>query len=249
MFFCAPTTGVTASQHVGRVGWGALPDREVLLAPLGVKDVLGLVCSDPVQRGCILQAPIARLFSVPVRLTALFRLIAVHAAAGLRLLRAEPAPPEAVLHPDGRLAHAERAAKDQASRAALQQLAREIDRARGRLRRTDPENAVRIWEGLAEARWSLVDQFESDGRRFVVARRNDVRLAGARVLTTRERHVAAYAAIGHPNKYIAYALGVTASTVATHLAAAKRKLGIRTRAELARYVGSLVAAAQAREAP
>lgn len=55
-----------------------------------------------------------------------------------------------------------------------------------------------------------------------------------RALTLRQRQVAARAADGQSNKEIGFALGLSASTVATHLASALDKLGIRTRAELAR---------------
>jgi len=85
-------------------------------------------------------------------------------------------------------------------------------------------------------RWSLVDRFDSDGRRFLVARRNEPDVRDPRALSPRERQVAAFAALGHSNKLIAYTLGLSASTIATHLAAAMRKLAVRSRVELARAV-------------
>jgi len=53
-------------------------------------------------------------------------------------------------------------------------------------------------------------------------------------LTLRERQIAGYAAMGHSNKLIAYELGVSESTVATHLSTAAQKMGVRTRVELIR---------------
>jgi DNA-binding CsgD family transcriptional regulator len=38
--------------------------------------------------------------------------------------------------------------------------------------------------------------------------------------------------MGHPNKLIGYSLGLSVSSVATHLASAMRKLGVRSRVEL-----------------
>jgi len=45
-----------------------------------------------------------------------------------------------------------------------------------------------------------------------------------RGLTLRERQVLAYAGLGHSNKVIAYELGLSTSTVSTHLARARRKM-------------------------
>jgi DNA-binding CsgD family transcriptional regulator len=58
-------------------------------------------------------------------------------------------------------------------------------------------------------------------------------LAGAAALTASERRVAARAAAGETNRDIAQALFVTPKTVEVHLSNAYRKLGIRSRRELA----------------
>ncbi|MGQ0575040.1 MAG: helix-turn-helix transcriptional regulator [Pseudonocardia sp.] len=58
-------------------------------------------------------------------------------------------------------------------------------------------------------------------------------LGGVRSLTPSELRVAALAAGGEPNKAIAQALYVTPKTVELHLSSAYRKLGIRSRRELA----------------
>src|SRR5690606_6591183 len=86
---------------------------------------------------------------------------------------------------------------------------------------------------LVAGRWSLVDRFESDGRRFFIARRNDPAVGGPSELTKRERQVVGYAAQGHTNDHIAYTLGLAPSTVSTHLRRAMRRLGVRTPADLA----------------
>jgi DNA-binding NarL/FixJ family response regulator len=83
-----------------------------------------------------------------------------------------------------------------------------------------------------DGRWSLVDRFESDGRRFMVAHRNEPDVRDPRALSKRERQVVAFAATGHSNKLIGYELGVSPSSVAKHLGVAARKLGVRSRAEL-----------------
>lgn len=51
----------------------------------------------------------------------------------------------------------------------------------------------------------------------------------SRALTHRERAVVEYASRGWSNKVIAYELGVSSSTVSTHLSRAGAKLGLRSR--------------------
>jgi DNA-binding CsgD family transcriptional regulator len=63
------------------------------------------------------------------------------------------------------------------------------------------------------------------------------RLSGVDALTPSERRVAAMAADGHSNPEIAQALFVTKKTVEAHLGSAYRKLGIRSRTELAKALG------------
>jgi DNA-binding CsgD family transcriptional regulator len=86
-----------------------------------------------------------------------------------------------------------------------------------------------LWRALLDGRWSLVDCTESDGRRVVLARRNEPGVRDPRALAPRERDVLAHVALGHSNKYIAYLLGIATSTVATHLASAMLKIGLRSR--------------------
>jgi DNA-binding CsgD family transcriptional regulator len=86
--------------------------------------------------------------------------------------------------------------------------------------------------------WSLVDHVESDGRRWVLARRNAPGARDPKALSPRERDVLALAALGHSNKYVGYLLGLAPSTVAGHLAAAQRKLRLRSRSELIAMFGA-----------
>jgi DNA-binding CsgD family transcriptional regulator len=223
-------------------GWDDQPASQ-LFRQWGVEDILFVNGLDPTGIGCFLTARMPARAPPTPAVRQKWSRVAVHLAAAYRLqrrlseLREEP---DAVLDPGGRVLHAEPGASGNAAREALRHLARAIDRARGGLRRRDPDEALFLWKRLAEARWSLVDQFESDGRRFLVARRNDVRLPRPRVLTDRERQVAAQAALGLTNKHIAYALGLSTGTVSTHLSAAMRKLDLRSRADLTRCLGGLV---------
>ena len=83
------------------------------------------------------------------------------------------------------------------------------------------------------SRWSLVDHFDKDGRRYLVARKNDPFVQGSK-LTLRERQVLGFACLGHSNKLIAYELGLATATVGVLLSTAMRKLEIPTRVELIR---------------
>jgi DNA-binding NarL/FixJ family response regulator len=100
------------------------------------------------------------------------------------------------------------------------------------MRSVDPDAALGGWPGLVDGRWSLVDKFDHDGKRFVLARRNEPFVAGLGALTERERAVASYAALGHSNKVIAYHLGIAHSTVRVLLARAAQKLGVKSRSQL-----------------
>ena len=104
------------------------------------------------------------------------------------------------------------------------------------LRREDPAAAVDLWRGLVAGRWSLVDHFDTDGRRYLVARRNDPRALDPRALSDRERQVARFVALGHANKLIAYELGISEASVATHVRRAAAKLGVDGRVQLAERV-------------
>lgn len=95
------------------------------------------------------------------------------------------------------------------------------------------ELAREVWRGLVSGDWRIMDRFESAERCYLVARLNR---GATPSLTPRERQVLSYAQVGHANKVAAYELGLTPSTVATHLKRAMGKLGIDSRAALIRSV-------------
>lgn len=199
----------------------------------GVRDNLVAKMLDADGTGFMLCAPMPRAGPPDVRQEARWRMVMTHVLAGLRLHRAlVESTTEAVLNPGGRVVHAEAEARTCDAREALRNAAIAIDRARSRSGRRDPDAALQAWRGLVSGRWSLIDRFDSDGRRFLVARRNDPILSRPRALSDRQRQVAAYAALGHTNKRIAYALGLAPSTVSTHLRTAMERLGVRTTAQL-----------------
>jgi DNA-binding CsgD family transcriptional regulator len=206
---------------------------------VGIRDYCAVVSRDASGHAVFLSAasPDGRRPSRQDR--ALWNRIATHISAGARLSLAGKvettgdvsAGAEAVLTPSGAIAHAEPEAQSAGSREAIRHAARAIDRARSRVRGNEDE-ALDLWLGLVSGRWSLVDRFDNDGRRFLVACRNDPHVNDPRGLTLRERQVLAYSAMGHPLKMIAYTLGLSVSTVSARRRRAMRKLGLQTQADV-----------------
>ena len=79
-----------------------------------------------------------------------------------------------------------------------------------------------------------MDWFDSDGRRFVLGIPNAPDVRDPRGLSEREMHVVAYAMSGLSNKLIGYQLGLSKGRVSVLLNSAMHKLGVQTRAELAK---------------
>ncbi len=133
---------------------------------------------------------------------------------------------EATLAPDG---EANLAATSKEVRLLLRNACQSVDRARSGDRAVPA--AIEWSTSLFGARWSLLDSFDRDGRRYVVAARNTFCEPG-RGLTQRESQIVGLVALGHSNKQISYELGLAWSTVRVLVQRAARKLGVRTRPEL-----------------
>lgn len=214
--------------------------RLATFAPFGVRDSFGVNSMDPTGRGSMLVGLLPRTSRVDVDTVGVWTRVAAHLAAGRRLRRALGGPlprdpstheqVEAVLDGRGKLHHA---TGDEAkrARARLASAAVEIERARGK-RRARGAEAIVGWRAMVGARWSLVDHFERDGKRYLVAVRNEAPIDALRQLSLRERQVVGFALLGHANKVIAYELGVSPSTVGVLLGRANRKLGLASRSQL-----------------
>ncbi len=216
-----------------RAGAGSI--MRPVLDRYGIDDMLGINGLDPSGKGCMLMVATSCARYSP-RTTSLWHRLAAHVSAGNRLrvalekLYPDNADPtkhaEAVLAPNGKIEHATGHAEPRVAREALREALARIDQAR--CERDDARRSVDFWRGLVAGRWSLVEHFERDGRRYYLAHKNDPELAPDRALTQRERQVLGYAELGNSNKLIAYALGLASSTVSTLLASARRKLGLST---------------------
>ncbi|PZR18660.1 MAG: hypothetical protein DI536_01910 [Archangium gephyra] len=220
----------TLSELLGRQFLEALPMGQYVARKHGIHDALGINAQDVTGVGCVLGVPLSKRQRAARELRPRWKRLAAHVAAAFRLRKQLTRFDDAVIEPGGLVAHAEGDARELAVRTALRAAAVAIDRSRTSAARGDDQN-LEQWKVMVDGRWSLVDHFDRDGRRYYVARRNTPSL-GADGLTLRERQVASFAALGHANKLIAYELGLSTSTVATHLSSAARKLGGSSRVEL-----------------
>jgi DNA-binding CsgD family transcriptional regulator len=227
------TQGTTAASVSGLgVRLGSTPGwRDCWPAP--VVDSLGLIARDANGDGFCACVGLHRVSALSARQSRLLSKLATHVGAGARLRRARHArrldDAEAILAPNGRVLHAHEAAKNK--RDALDDGRRRRDEARKTTH--DPEKALEIWKGLVAGRWSLVDHFDTDGKQFLLAMKNTPTVDKRADLTPRERRVCALVAMGHPDKEVAYMLGLSTAAVSASLHRARAKLGVSTRAELA----------------
>jgi DNA-binding NarL/FixJ family response regulator len=217
-----PSNEAVSAEYRAKLGFGDTFSVRIFDASGIGMAIAGLTSSE-----CVVSPPVARMW----------RCVASHLGAALRLrqtlareVEAPPAP-EAVLDTDGRVHHAEGAARSKAHQSTLREAVLAMVRARGDAR-DDGEGALELWQALVAGRWSLVDRFESDGRRYVLARRNPPGARDPRGLSPHERAAVHYLALGHSNKEVAYALGLAEGTIAALAARVYRKLGVRSRPEL-----------------
>ena len=206
--------------------------RSLRAAGFHADDNVGLRSNATPESGVIIMR--AAKLNERLRDRELWTRFAAHLGAALRLRRSQkelsPDSAPAILTPGGRLEHGD--ADTIAAATSLAGAAKAIDRARGKLRRLDPEAAAALWRTMVKGEWSLVDWYDHDGKRFLLAQENRVPSRTKRMLTKREEQVVACAAMGHGNKLIAYDLGISPGSVAVLLGRAARKLGVSGRVGL-----------------
>ncbi len=208
------------------------------------KDALGISAREPNGHALYIIIPLPSMISLSPRARERWQMLTSHFEAGYRLRRVLhsaqassaaglPNGAEALIEPTRfRVTEAQGAATSRGALDALRQAAIQVDRARGKMRESEPEKALEMWRGLVRGRWSTVDWFDSDGRRFVLGVPNELHVADPRGLSEREYQVVAYAAAGQTNKMIGYNLGLSKGRVSTLLSSATRKLGAQNRAQL-----------------
>ena len=219
-----------------------------LMARVGASDNVAFVAFDGTDGALTIASFFTRKWAGSKATRRRYHLIAKHLAVGARL-RGVFAPPDsaavgdktcldAIFEPSGWCREAYHSAQDPGLLDELRTAVRDRERARSSLRRRDPDAALGLWKELACGRWSLVDRHESDGRRFILAVRNEPDVLDPRALTAREIDVVVRAGRGASNKEIGYDLGLSEGCASTHLHAAYRKLGCAGRADLIRMTRS-----------
>jgi DNA-binding NarL/FixJ family response regulator len=103
---------------------------------------------------------------------------------------------------------------------------------RGRIHPMEKPAATQLWHQLELGSWSVVDHLDRDRRRYLLARENAPSARSTRALTPRERQIVEHASHGTSNKVIAFELGISTSSVSTHLSHAAAKLGLSSRTGL-----------------
>ena len=230
---------------LSEVAFGKLADDEAMFrannAPLA-PDILGVVVHSGAGPGLVLSMVLdsPRVSTLAERRR--WTRCAAHLGAGMRLRALGPqlaeldaAPIEAVFDGGGKLHDARGGATTRTAREQLRAAVRQIDKVRSATGRQDSDAAMAAWEGLVAGRWSLIDRFDTDRRRYVLAVRNDLRFPDPRGLSLRERQVAEFAGVGRSAKEIAYLLGVSAASVENSLRRAQAKLGLGSRLELTEF--------------
>jgi DNA-binding CsgD family transcriptional regulator len=234
---CFTSANLRGWQDIGIVRDGSGPAR-------GFTDGININSVEPDGTGCWFgsarpeRAPIGdEIYLTLIRLSR-------HLAAAHRLRRRHADTPlspdvaEAVLDPGGRVQHAVGPARKPTARSTLARATQTMDRARRRLAGADPREAIKDWKSVVSKRWSLVEHFDTDGKRFTLAMANRPTPPSLELLSARERDVVLRALAGQDNKVIAYALSLAPSTVRVLIWRAAAKLNVRTRRDLcARLAG------------
>jgi DNA-binding NarL/FixJ family response regulator len=208
-----------------------------VMKPTGVKDGFSMFAQDAAGSSISLSAPARRQLSLAPRTRGIWRRVGLHIASALRLRRrlaADRIARDALLDPSGKLEDAVDAIRDdKAATNALKRAVQAIEHARRPDVRTSPERALTLWQGLVAGEWSLVDHWERGGRRYIAAYRNRPELRDPRALTSTERAMLKYLALGATNEDIMYALGLRKGTVSSAVSQILKKLRMRRRVELA----------------
>ncbi len=174
----------------------------------------------------------------------MYQMLGAHIKAGYRLRhRLTPALSLPGARPCGavidartmRVVNASGDAQEAPARDAIRQAAVAVDQLRAS-KGERGEQALDVWQGLIDGRWSLIDHVETDGKRLILAHRNPERVRDPRGLTDMEARVARLAARGYANKLIGYHLGISEGTVAAHLHRCCRKLRASGRTQLVKML-------------
>jgi DNA-binding NarL/FixJ family response regulator len=207
------------------------------MKPTGVKDGFSLFAQDAEGGSVTLSAPSRSVLNLAPRVRGIWRRVGLHIASALRLRRklaAHTTVRDALLDPSGKLEDASNSfARDRTARSVLVRAVEAMEEARSTKVRGSPERALALWQGLVAGEWSLVEHWESGGRRYLAAYRNRPEIRDPRALTPTECSTLRYLALGATNKDVEFALGLPAGTVSSSVTNILKKLRVKRRVDLA----------------
>lgn len=232
----------TESELVSAVGT-ARPLAEMILAPMrniGIRDTLTVQICDTDGHGIFVAAPLEREGTLDAEMRQRWQRIATHLLTAARLRRAIASGQGQValeLAPNGTLSVEDESLSSPRLQERVVEEATAIRRVRAATERAAPDRVLDVWRGLVAGNWSVIDRADGRDARYLVLRRNPPATASAGApqsarFSTRETQVAAYLANGWSNKEIAYALGITVSSIGTLVARLKKKLNVSSRVQL-----------------
>jgi DNA-binding NarL/FixJ family response regulator len=234
-FFYPPTSVATHLEVARACGPPYIEGMAAYHASMGVRDVLGVIAYPEPNVVLVAYAAFDREIVLSPYERRMLAKLALHLESAFRLRR----------NADIVLAEVSRGRVElrEGSTLAATTIAEHVtgvDRARTKGARAHAD-AIELWPALVAGEASLVERVQGSKRTWVVVR-NPPRSHRARALSRSEMDAVAMASRGLPTKMIAYALGVSSSTVSGRLASAAAKLGVGTRSELVRVASLLMAA-------
>jgi DNA-binding NarL/FixJ family response regulator len=208
-----------------------------VMKPIGVEDGFSLFAQDAEGGSITLSAPSKRVVTLVPRVRGIWRRVGLHVASALRLRRKMlqgGTVRDALFDTSGNLHDATPSVSEHRSaRDVLVRAVTAMEEARSKKLRASPERALALWQGLVAGEWSLVEHWESGGRRYLAAYRNRPDSRDPRALTPTERSMLSYLSLGATNKDIEFALGLPSGTVSSSVTRILKKLRVKRRVDLA----------------
>lgn len=171
----------------------------------------------------------SRVVLTPRERTLLVQL-SLHLEQSLRL-RLSPKEEIAVVRPNGKILHAGEGAQDRNTSVRISDYVRRVEATRGRRARKE-EGAVDAWTALLSGRYGLSLREERGGAREYVLLKTPADAIPWVALSEVEARVVELAVGSLTSKMVAYALGISPSTVSRALHAATVKLGFPSPTEM-----------------
>jgi DNA-binding CsgD family transcriptional regulator len=218
------------------------------LAELGADDAFAVSCKDE-QGGFVMGRLLVRRGSAPLPRASRAQRIARRVRAAWRarcLAIALRGRVPAVFTPEGAVVAHDSAAVSDSAIDVLRSLVRAREAAEPVGTRAATTDTAAWWRTLVSGRWSLLDDYDEGGRRYVLAVPND---RGSRVLgrlSQAESRALDRAVQGHPIKATADEMDVSLSVAYALVDSALGKLGAQSIAEVALLVRALPEAAFSR---